>query len=173
MASSDIVKLNTYLAGTSTINGVFPITVTGSIGCNVSTSTTDYSFLSETGKADPYHLWGMEINVQYSNTVGPCPGGHQCDQAQFYLMVEGINIGLVDLNNYSDGGDRNTVLSLNIDKNSEFYDTVNSTGVLNLQLECAYDLCHSNVPWVTVTNGEGNIIYNGCPATNTFIVPLS
>ena len=58
-------------------------------------------------------LRGAEVEVRYSNEHGPCPGGHECDRAVFRLEVGGepcgagyLPIGLANLNNAVDGGDR-------------------------------------------------------------------
>jgi hypothetical protein len=65
-------------------------------------------------------LRGAVVTVGYSNASGPCPGGHQCDAAVFRLEVAEpcwdprsvgddagfVPIGLANLNNSVDGGDR-------------------------------------------------------------------
>ncbi len=53
---------------------------------------------------------GTFISIQYSNSSGPCPGGHQCDAAIFRVeLAHGsarVVLGTANLNNGSDGGDR-------------------------------------------------------------------
>jgi hypothetical protein len=53
---------------------------------------------------------GTDVTVQYSNSNGPCPGGHQCDAAVFRVeLAHGGNsvvLGTANLNNGDDGGDR-------------------------------------------------------------------
>lgn len=127
-------------------------------------------------------LQGLSVNVRYSNSAGPCPGGHRCNAAQFYLLVNGINIGLVDLNNGSDGGDRNTVLYITSDYIADIIANTTNAAYLNINLSCAtppnedrgWGLggCHSSVPWVVVVDGLGRELYNACPSTNVFSVPL-
>ncbi len=51
---------------------------------------------------------GTSVTVQYSNTDGPCPGGHYCNAAVFDVrLVNGsssVLLGTADLNNADDGG---------------------------------------------------------------------
>lgn len=53
---------------------------------------------------------GTDITVQYSQSNGPCPGGHQCDAAVFRVeLAHGgsrVVLGTANLNNGNDGGDR-------------------------------------------------------------------
>lgn len=66
---------------------------------------------------------GTSISIQYSNSNGPCPGGHQCDGAVFRVELASgsghVVLGTADLNNGDDGGDRGpfdfTVTQANLD----------------------------------------------------------
>ena len=53
---------------------------------------------------------GTTITVQYSNSDGPCPGGHCCDAATFNLTLwhngHSVAVGTANLNNGSDCGGR-------------------------------------------------------------------
>ena len=53
---------------------------------------------------------GTDISIQYSQSNGPCPGGHQCDAAVFRVELASgsghVVLGTADLNNGDDGGDR-------------------------------------------------------------------
>ncbi|MCX6968093.1 MAG: hypothetical protein NTZ46_10035 [Verrucomicrobia bacterium] len=53
---------------------------------------------------------GCTVTVRYSNTDGPCPGGHQCDAAIFNITLwhngHSVAVGTTNLNNGEDGGDR-------------------------------------------------------------------
>lgn len=53
---------------------------------------------------------GTTVSVQYSNSSGPCPGGHQCDAAIFRITLwhsgSSVAVGTANLNNGDDGGDR-------------------------------------------------------------------
>lgn len=184
MSLSDINKLTSYNAGENVINGSFPITISGAIGCGTTAKSNnvfvngrvyDLNIYSEEGIPDAFDTWSLEINVQYSKTRGPCPQRHQCNGALFRLFAEDILLGFVDLNNAIDGGDRNTALVLNVDPNSALYQQIQTAGVLNLRLVCALSWCHSQIPWVTVTDisgGQSLLVYNGCPSTNEFVVPI-
>ena len=53
---------------------------------------------------------GTSVTVQYSNSNGPCPGGHYCDAAVFRVELASgsahVVLGTANLNNGDDGGDR-------------------------------------------------------------------
>jgi hypothetical protein len=131
---------------------------------------------------DKCNLLGMSINVKYSNSQGPCAGGHTCNAAEFYLYANNVYVGTVNLNNGNDGGDRNTDIILSSSLVTSILKSTPNIIALNLQLVCAtpadenrgwgFGGCHSNVPWVVVTNGNGEEIYNACPSSNIFTVPL-
>ena len=114
---------------------------------------------------------GYVILVRYSNTLGPCPGGHSCDRAIFKLTANGVVIGSVNLNNGNDGGDR-TNPPITITKQvAETIFLADPRNQLDLALVC--DLpdnigCHTSVSWVTVYNESDPFtsIYDGCPVDN-------
>ncbi|XHR30424.1 MAG: hypothetical protein ACFUZC_07645 [Chthoniobacteraceae bacterium] len=53
---------------------------------------------------------GCSVSVQYSNSDGPCPGGHCCDAAKFRISLwhngTSVLIGEANLNNGNDCGNR-------------------------------------------------------------------
>lgn len=117
-----------------------------------------------------YHI---KIRVQYSNTLGPVPGGHYCDSAVYKVTANDITIGWANLNNATDGGDRLVDLVISAEQAQEIVAGSDSTH-LNLSLICdpsypgfdllAYDgLCHPNLAWVIVYNAEGTVLYDGAP----------
>jgi hypothetical protein len=132
-------------------------------------------------------LANMEFIVQYSPTVGPCPGGHGCNAATFYLRGNNITIGTVYLSNtggsndqfnypsgVTSGGARYNSLTLTTQQAQDI--AASSTGGnINFSLVCATPLnvdygwglggCHTNVTWITMKlNTE--TIYSGCPNNN-------
>ena len=131
-------------------------------------------------------LANMQFIVQYSPTLGPCPGGHQCNAAIFYLRGNNITIGTVYLNNYNErdqynyppgvtsGTARYNSLTLTTQQAQDI--AASSTGGnINFSLVCATPInqdygygfggCHTNVTWITLKlNTE--TIYSGCPNNN-------
>jgi len=205
--SNNIENITSYQSGESLITGDFLISTESPIKCNVSVKEEKrkYELIEEKiiyGCMDPKatnfdpkaniddgsceyfdcFIVGMQISVKFSNTLGPCPQRHRCNAAIFYLLVNNINIGLIDLNNQSDGGDRSTTLLITSDVYPRL-NLSNSSESMTLQLICAippnvrtqywgFGECHNNVPWVYIEDGIGRLVYNACPATNTFEVPL-
>jgi hypothetical protein len=132
-------------------------------------------------------LANMEFIVQYSPTSGPCPGGHTCNAATFYLRGNNITIGTVYLSNTGLSNDqfnyppgvtsglaRYNSLTLTTQQAQDI--AASSTGGnISFALVCATGIdqnfgfgfggCHTNVTWVTLKlNNE--TIYSGCPNNN-------
>lgn len=120
------------------------------------------------------NYFGVTIRVQYSNTLGPVPGGHSCDAAVYKIIVNGITIGWADLNNADDSGDRLVDLVITAEQAA---DIVAATGneYLELEIECdptypGFDLlaysgvCHPDLAWVIVYDAGMTELYNGAPA---------
>lgn len=169
--------LNTFTKDGRAFFGSYPILLNKAV-CPISYGGGKAPLPNE-DPIDPFHLIGMSIDVRYSSLSGPCNGGHSCNAAKFYLYANNILLGLVNLNNGGDGGDRNTSFTLT----DEFAEAIDDgTGILKLQLVCATppdeDLgwgmgqCHSSVPWVYIVNGKDQLIFNSCPSENIFTVPL-
>lgn len=131
-------------------------------------------------------LASMEFIVQYSPTLGPCPGGHQCNAATFYLRGNNVTIGTVYLSNngftdqlnyppgITSGLARYNSLTLTTQQAQNI--AASSTGGnISFSLVCATPInvnygygfggCHTNVTWITLKlNAE--TIYSGCPNNN-------
>lgn len=128
----------------------------------------------DTIKEDATNFIGLTITSRYSNTEGPVPGGHICDSAVFKLLGNGVEIGIVNLNNASDGGDREVIYTLTPEQAQEIANAGSGTS-LDLSLVCdpthpdfdPYGLgngsCHTNLVWVIVQDAEANELYNGAP----------
>lgn len=129
----------------------------------------------------------MQFIVQYSDTLGPCPGLHDCNAATFYLRGNNVNIGTVylsntggsnDMLNYppgvTSGYDRYNSLTLTTQQ-AQNIAASSSAGNISFSLVCAtpidvnygygFGACHTNVTWITLKlNNE--TIYSGCPNNN-------
>ena len=113
-----------------------------------------------------------KLYVRYSNTDGPCPGGHVCNRAKFNVYANGVLLGIADLNNaggaedsgQSAGGDRSSLLTL------PTFVRFRSGQTMNILIECAYETgCHGGIAWVQIINNKGELIYNSCINTDQTI----
>ena len=158
-------------------------TVTPTIDCTLEASFTEVTPQTELEEC----LGSLEFIVQYSPTQGPCPGGHTCNAATFYLRGNTTTIGTVYLSNTGGSNDqlnrppgvtsgfaRYNSLSLTTQQAQDI--AASSTdGNISFALVCATGIdqdfgfgfgnCHTNVTWVTLKR-NGVTIYNGCPNNN-------
>lgn len=118
------------------------------------------------------------LNFRYSNTEGPCPGGHQCDRAVFNVSIltndprnnQKIQIGTFNLNNGSNGGDVTSspitidldLLRLALIDFSQNPPKYNENGNIKISIDCALDDCHNGIAWLQITNGLGKTVFNAC-----------
>ena len=103
---------------------------------------------------------GLKITARYSNSEGPCPGGHQCDVAAWNLYLGKIFIGEINLNNAYDGGDRVSELYATGD---DINDYISEFGCnLKFEATCIYEYCHSEITWYQVENDDGEILLDSC-----------
>lgn len=136
-------------------------------------------------------LSSLEFIVQYSNTLGPCSGGHSCNAATFYLRANTTVVGTAYLSNTGESTDQfnyppgetsgpNRYSSITLTSN-QIQDIVATSqdGNISLSLICATPVdadygwglgqCHTNVSWITLKlNGE--TIYSDCPDNNFLII---
>ncbi len=156
------------------------LTVTNSSGCSKQYVLQPLKLI---GQSTVQCLSSMEIIVQYNQSLGPCPGGHTCNNAKFNLMANGtVNLGLVNLNNLgtslqpgqnrpnneTSGPNRINSFLITPAQAQSIADTdPNGDGFISFSLVCAEAVCHTGVAWTTIKLG-GNVIYNGCP-TNNFL----
>ena len=155
-------------------------TPTATIDCALDTTVTPE--LTEVANC----LANMEFIVQYSPTLGPCPGGHECNAATFYLRGNNVTIGTVYLSNngftdqlnyppgVTSGLARYNSLTLTTQQAQDIAAS-SSGGNISFSLVCATPIgvnygygfggCHTNVTWITLKlNNE--TIYSGCPNNN-------
>jgi hypothetical protein len=114
MASDDITKLTTYLAGTTTINGVFPITVSGSIGCNVVVIPKTPNISEDCYYKCPNGEWFPCFTPSYCCPDGTCGGGdggtidcincvtNTAETSNGYCAFTNSNTGYSNISGYGD-----------------------------------------------------------------------
>src|SRR5699024_1867394 len=131
-------------------------------------------------------LDGMKFIARYSDTKGPCPGSHSCNRAVFNVVMNGITVGQVSLNNKGGSYDLNNFPPNNTDPNTDDrYDVVTLTNqqmqnvlavdsLIDISFECACEegvncnssQCHSNITWLQILDNNSQEIYSGCPSGN-------
>lgn len=128
-------------------------------------------------------LSGVTVQVAYYSTKNPsfpCRGGHQCDDADFDILMNDVVIGQANLNNKIDGGDRvSSEITIPFDKAKEIvknYSPTNKEIVISTKCKTASSDCHSGAPEVIIKKG-GEILYNACsPALSdkgdTRVIPI-
>jgi hypothetical protein len=138
----------------------------------------------------------MEFIVRYSDTKGPCPGGHSCNFAVFFLNGNGIKItgGTISdeavwLNNYggpsdklnyppgvSSGYDRYNLLTCDTER-AQLIANTSSDGFITFSLDCAVAELGLSEPDAFAGGCHTNVtwitmvlngqkIYEGCPDGN-------
>ena len=114
-ASADIAPWCQYsLAFDCAVEGGYCHTGVGWVTIRDATATLVYDGCPNQGSlglgAGVVITAGCTVTVRYSNSDGPCPGGHQCDAAIFNITLwhsgHSVAVGTANLNNGEDGGDR-------------------------------------------------------------------
>lgn len=129
------------------------------------------------GGGDPVAVFtGATVIARYSNNQGPAAGGHKCNFAIYRLFGNDIEIGIINLNNKSDGADKETIIEITPALAELVSDASAVPGQIDFRLECASDLisgdwgegsfngCHPDVVWVIINDNQGNELYNDAPA---------
>ena len=122
----------------------------------------------------PYLAGGgsYTLYVRYSNTDGPCPGGHGCDRAKFNVYVNDVFIGIANLNNGGGpddpgtvpGGDRTAVLTLPKKVRNK------SGKTMDIFIQCAYEgSCHGGIAWTQIIDDKGQKIFDSCIGTEVLV----
>ena len=105
---------------------------------------------------------GLKIGIFYKKEKDPnfpCRGNHRCDKAKFNVLVNNVSIGIVSLNNLSDGEDRGRYLEVTNELARKIMGETPKN--LVIQLQCESDECHSDRPEVYINKGR-TILYSGC-----------
>jgi hypothetical protein len=138
---------------------------------NKSPIVPNHNGLSYIGKPGA-RITNYQLYVKYSNTDGPCPGGHGCNRAKFNVYVNDVFLGIANLNN--GGGPEDPGKNLNGDRTSIL--TLPSSvrfksgKTMDIFIECAYeDGCHGGIAWVQIISNKGEIIYDACIETEKLI----
>lgn len=151
-----------------------------------------YTYVSRDGgrliftkESDDTHvdcLSNIKFVVEYRATSGesPCAGGHVCNRAVFDLVINGVVVGQVNMNNaggeydnqnrpddYTSANDRYSEVTLT---NEQVLEILEISHLLDISLECACIAgvncqsaqCHNSVSWLRL-EVDGDVIYSGCP----------
>ena len=121
----------------------------------------------------PYEcIVGLTVEVMYNKTYDPkfpCRGGHTCNEAKFQVNLNGVSIGIADLNNGSspDSGGNRTSGKLIVDDSKAKSIIGNKSKNIIISLKCLFGgNCHSSTPEVRISKGN-TIIYHQCsPSIN-------
>jgi hypothetical protein len=98
---------------------------------------------------------GLSITVSYNkdkNASFPCRGGHQCNEADFNVLLNKVPIGSVSLNNAKDAGSRTGTVTVTPQQAQKIAAT-NSKKV-EVYLQCKYAACHSATPEISVSKNK-------------------
>lgn len=109
-------------------------------------------------------LVNLEIEVKYekeSNTAFPCRGGHTCNDARFEIKLNGIPVGIADLNNANDGGSRTSGIIKIDDAKAKQIASINNKEII-FSLKCLSGTnCHSGTPEIIIKK-NGETLYHSC-----------
>ena len=107
-------------------------------------------------------LVGLGVQVMYKDVPDPnfpCRGNHRCDNAVFQVLLNGVAIGVANLNNWRRGGDVTAPMitvtapyAAQIGKNSK-------NGLLTLSFKCLSTDCHSATPEIVISKNGTEILH--------------
>jgi hypothetical protein len=112
-------------------------------------------FLVDTPGMSAKCVEGLSITVSYNkekNAAFPCRGGHQCDQADFNVLLNKVPIGTVSLNNGNDGGSRTGTVTVSPQQAQKIAAT--NAKKVEVYLQCKYQACHSATPEITISKKD-------------------
>jgi hypothetical protein len=112
-------------------------------------------FLVDTPGMSAKCVEGLSITVSYNkdkNPNFPCRGNHQCDEADFNVLLNKVPIGSVSLNNAVDGGSRTGTVTVTPQQAQKIAAT-NSKKV-EVYLQCKYAACHSATPEISISKNK-------------------
>jgi hypothetical protein len=107
---------------------------------------------------------GLTIEVKYDqnkNSSFPCRGGHKCNDAYFQMNLNGVKIGVADLNNGNDGGSRTSGEIKITDELAKQVAAVNEEKLV-FSIKClSSSNCHTGTPEIIIKK-EGTSVYHSC-----------
>jgi len=112
-------------------------------------------------------LVNLEIEVKYekeTNAAFPCRGGHTCNEATFDVKMNGVSIGVANLNNLKDSGSRTSGILKIDDAKAKQIIGVN-TKIITFSLRClSGQNCHSGTPEIVIKKNNEKIYHSCSPA---------
>lgn len=112
---------------------------------------------------------GLTVEVMYNsveNTRFPCRGDHRCNEAEFAIKLNGVEIGIANLNNEYDGKSKTSGPIVVTDEQAKQIIGDKSKDII-ISLQClSGDKCHSSSPEVKISKGN-SVIYWGCSPSLT------
>jgi len=112
-------------------------------------------FLVDTPGMSAKCVEGLSITVSYNkekNASFPCRGNHQCDEADFNVLLNRVPIGSVSLNNKVDGGSRTGTVTVTPQQAQKIAAT--NAKKVEVYLQCKYAACHSATPEISVSKNN-------------------
>jgi hypothetical protein len=112
-------------------------------------------FLVDTPGMSAKCVEGLSITVSYNkekNASFPCRGNHQCDQADFNVLLNKVPIGSVSLNNAVDGGSRTGTVKVTPQQAVKIAATNGKK--VEVYLQCKYAACHSATPEISISKKD-------------------
>jgi len=124
----------------------------------------------ETPVYDTQCLVDMKVTLQYINEKNnkkfPCRGIHKCDKATYQVFMNTTLLGIANLDNENDGGNRTAEFIIDTDKvqkiaESELYQ---QNQRLTLWIKCneADKKCHNSAIEVKIENKQGEVKVHSC-----------
>ena len=124
----------------------------------------------------PYEcIVGLTVEVRYVKNTGgvgsdgqplKCRGGHSCDRAIFDVKLNGVKIGVANLNNEIDAGDRSSGPLVITDALAKSIIGDTSKNII-ISLKCSSGAsCHSSTPEIEVKKGT-TVIFHQCAPSMT------
>jgi len=112
-------------------------------------------------------LVGFVVDVSYKKDKSPefpCRGGHKCNDAKFEVYLNNTLLGVANLNNKKDGGDRDARFVVDETKWDEISQKMEQDGkdTITLWTKCVSDNCHTSVQEVKLTNEGASFEWNKC-----------
>ena len=110
-------------------------------------------------------LIDLEIEVKYTDEAAsekfPCRGGHNCNNATFQINLNGVKIGIANLNNSPNGLSKTSgVIKIN-ETTAKSIVSVDSKKLI-FSLKClSSSNCHSGTPEIIIKK-RGEVIHNEC-----------